>query len=97
MSDNVDTPVVEIPTKEALRESLRENVLEVSFLKLDGTRRVMNCTLKEGVIPEVKSSNNEKTNKSPEDNPNVTVWDCDVNGWRSFRYDRVQEVKTVES
>lgn len=97
MSDETQTPIVEIPTKEALRESLRENVLEVSFLKLDGTRRVMNCTLKEGVIPEVKSANTEKPAKSIEDNPNVTVWDCDINGWRSFRYDRVQEVKTVES
>ena len=33
-----------IPTVEVLNEQLRKEVLQVTFLKLDGDKRVMDCT-----------------------------------------------------
>ena len=35
-----------IPTREKLMEMLRKEVVEVTFLKLDGDERKMSCTLK---------------------------------------------------
>ena len=89
-----DVTTTDIPTKEELRENLRNNILKVTFLKLDGSLREMTCTLKENIIPEIKSK--KETNDVSQDKPAVNVWDCEANGWRSFRYDRLQDVEILE-
>ena len=40
-----------IPTRDELMKMLKEDHYTVSFLKLDGDRRVMTCTLHEDVVP----------------------------------------------
>jgi hypothetical protein len=83
-----------IPTQEDLLEQLRNNVLVVTFTKLDGDERVMTCTKSFDVIPEEFKP---KTDKEPPKG-NVTVWDLNAKGWRSFKYDRVKKVeKTVDN
>jgi len=68
-----------------LTNLLRENVVNVVFVKNDGTERVMNCTLKSDLLPEQTESTS--TRKS---NPDVmSVWDLDNAGWRSFRLDSI--------
>ena len=68
-----------------LTNLLRENVVNVVFVKNDGTERVMNCTLKPDLLPEHTESTS--TRKS---NPDVmSVWDLDNAGWRSFRLDSI--------
>lgn len=72
-----------------LKDLLRSGICNVVFTKKDGTERMMRCTLNESyVVPHEKTTDREKT-------PNlnvVSVWDLDVNGWRSFRYDSIKEV-----
>ena len=80
-----------IPTIEVLNEQLRKEVLQVTFLKLDGDKRIMDCTKSYDVIPE---EHKPKTDKQPKEGT-VTVWDVNAKGWRSFRYDRVQEVGSL--
>lgn len=69
---------------------LRGNVLVVTFEKVDGTTRTMQCTLKPEYLPE------EYRNKAPmltETAPTaVSVWDVENGGWRSFRVDSVRSV-----
>ena len=81
-----------IPTKEDLNKQLRESVLIVTFNKLNGDERVMTCTKDFKLIPE---SHRPKTDKEPPEG-NVTVWDINANGWRSFKYDRVTKVTRGE-
>ena len=81
-----------IPTKENLNKQLRESVLIVTFNKLNGDERVMTCTKDFKLIPE---SHRPKTDKEPPEG-NVTVWDINANGWRSFKYDRVTKVTRGE-
>ena len=81
-----------IPTKEDLNKQLRESTLVVTFNKLDGDERVMTCTKDYKLIPE---SHRPKTDKEPPEG-NVTVWDINANGWRSFKYDRVTKVTKGE-
>ena len=82
-----------IPTLDELNKQLRESVLVVTFNKLDGDERIMTCTKKFELIPE---SSRPKTDKEPPKG-NVTVWDLNAKGWRSFKYDRVTKVETGES
>ncbi len=80
-----------IPTKEDLEKILREELVEVTFLKLDGDKRVMTCTLMDSIKPVVENKESSKTRKTSD--KTCSVWDINAKGWRSFRYDRVQEVK----
>jgi hypothetical protein len=78
-----------IPTEEALTLMLREQILKVTFLKLDGDQRIMTCTKSMDYIPENKRPTSTKASKPG----TINVWDLVANDWRSFRYDRVQAVE----
>jgi hypothetical protein len=77
-----------------LIEKLFENVVTVNFIKINGDERIMKCTLNEGYLPEkveVESKDliwDDKNNRSKE---SLSVWDTEVNGWRSFRWDNLKE------
>ena len=86
-----------IPTREELLNLLKNNVVEVTFLKLDGEKRVMPCTLREEFLPEAKKDEPLTQKKVREISDKViAVWAIESKGFRSFRYDRVQEVKVVD-
>ena len=46
--------------RETLINNLQNHVLEVTFTKVDGTERIMNCTLQEHMIPETSENNRKK-------------------------------------
>ena len=74
------------PNKELILQSLREGVVTVKFTKKDGTERDMKCTLQESYIaPYEKKTDREKTSNEN----NISVWDIENQGWRSFRVDSV--------
>ena len=82
-----------IPTKDELMTMLKEDELVVTFLKLDGDRRVMTCTLHEDVVPPATKKDPLSQKKIRQISDKVcSVWDINAKGWRSFRYDRVEEV-----
>ncbi len=74
----------------SLVEMLQKAVVTVTFTKVDGTERVMNCTLLPQYLPE------QYRNKAPmllEQSPlTVSAWDVDASGWRSFRLDNIKSV-----
>ena len=74
-----------------LTELLRSGIVEVTFTKVDGTERVMRCTLQPQYLPESIEKEGVKVR-----NPDVqSVWDIDINAWRSFRFDSVKEFGIV--
>lgn len=74
-------------TREALVTVLRNNIAIVTFQKVNGDIREMQCTLKPSVIPPLKGSNHAR-------NLNVVpVWDLEKDAWRSFRLDSVQSLE----
>jgi len=81
-----------IPAEKDLTNLLREDILVITFKKLDGDERVMTCTKSFDVIPE---DMRPKTNKESKQGT-VTVWDVNAKGWRSFRYDRITKVEHNE-
>jgi hypothetical protein len=78
-----------IPTEEALTQMLKEQILKVTFLKLDGDQRIMTCTKSMDFIPENKRPTSTRASKAG----TINVWDLVADDWRSFRYDRVQAVE----
>ena len=86
-----------IPTKDDLMKMLEENVVVVTFLKLDGDQRIMTCTLKEDIKPKATKTDTLSQKKVRNINPEVlSVWDTKANGWRGFRIDRIIEVEDVK-
>ena len=72
-------------TKEKLKQLLQKNVLEIKFKKIDGSERIMNCSLKQEIIP---ISENKTPKKVKPENENVlAVWDLEKDAFRSFRVD----------
>lgn len=66
---------------------LTSGVVNVTFTKVDGSQREMECTLLPSYLPE------EYRNRSPmltEITGNaISVWDVRAGAWRSFRVDSV--------
>lgn len=87
----------DIPLQQDLKNLLAQNVIKVDFLKLNGDRRVMTCTLREDMKPRATKDDaiSQKAVRNVSDAV-ISVWDVNAKGWRSFRYDRVLEVNIVE-
>jgi len=86
-----------IPTKDQLLKILQENVVEVTFTKLDGEQRIMPCTLIPEYLPPAKKDEPITQKKVRETSDKVVVaWATESKGFRSFRYDRVEKVVILD-
>ena len=72
-------------------------MLEVDFTKLNGDKRIMTCTLREDIKPMATKSDPLSQKKIREiSDAVINVWDVNAKGWRSFRYDRINNVNIVQ-
>lgn len=78
--------------KDFIKNLLVTNTVTVTFIKKDGSERVMKCTLKPSQIPITENKEGKKTRKISEDT--LAVFDVEQNGWRSFT---IKSVKRVEA
>ena len=82
-------------TKEEISSVLQKGVATVSFKKVDGNIRIMECTLNAGMIPPPKEPKKTDRVKTP-NNAVLSVWDVNKDGWRSFRVENVFAVETPQ-
>ena len=83
--------------REKLLHDLFENVVEVTFTKVNGQERIMKCTLMGEYLPRNADQNHLKEEHKKTENQNTIVaWDVQVNGWRSFRIDSVTYVQALQ-
>ena len=70
---------------------LSTSVPTITFVKKDGTERVMKCTLRSDLLPaqEIK----EDATPRKQNDAIMAVYDVEANGWRSFT---IRSVKRVE-
>lgn len=80
-------------TKQKLKDILKQNIVSISFKKIDGTDRKMLCSLKEDILPVVESK--ETTKKKPENENVLPVWDLEKNAFRSFRIDSLTDYSII--
>ena len=69
---------------------LRSEIVELTFIKKDGTERIMTCTLAEQKIP---AENAPKGTERAKNDEAVAVFDLENNGWRSFRWDSLTNIE----
>jgi len=78
-------------TRDWMMGVLHQHKVRVTFTKVDGTDRVMNCTLREDLIPALNVEQIEKAVKRTVNENIARVWDLDKESWRSFRLDSIKE------
>jgi hypothetical protein len=83
-----------VNTYDGVYAILKHNVANVKFTKVDGTERVMRCTLKDEFLPEQYRG---KGTILTEGANTLRVYDLDNGAWRSFRVDSVLEVSVAPS
>ena len=79
-------------TRDGLVDLLRHNVVTVTFTKVNGEERVMDCTLLADMIPNAPTQNGELIVEGKSTSNNIAVWDVKAQGWRSFRISNVKNV-----
>ena len=76
--------------RDTLIKNLQKKVMRVTFTKVNGEERVMDCTLQEYMLPETVESN-RKQNEAV-----LPVFDINKGEWRSFRMDSITKIEAVE-
>ena len=77
-------------------DKLRSEEVVVEFEKANGAMRTMTCTLKADVISQYKTKA-ENPSENKDERANVSVWDIEVNGWRSFIWSKVRRFNGVNT
>lgn len=81
-----------------LKKRLHAEEMKIVFVKANGERREMRCTLNSLHLP-MKAMQALEENKAREKTENteiLAVWDLDNEGWRSFRIDNVISYDVIE-
>ena len=76
--------------RETLIKSLQKKAVRITFTKLDGEERIMDCTLQEHFIPPTDP------NKRKENEEVLPVWDINKGEWRSFRMDSITKIEHLQ-
>lgn len=87
MSNSKDA-MIDLIEKDELKKYLRDGIVIVDFLKANGDARTMRCTNNPTLIPE-EARPKSSVKQEPHDTNLFKVYDVDVKGWRSFRFERV--------
>ena len=83
-------------THKQYTEELKSGVYEVTFNKINGDQRIMNCTLHPNVLPKATKEDAMSQTKVRELNEEVvSVWDVKAEGWRAFRVKNVTDFKKI--
>ena len=80
-------------TRQEIIDKLKAGVCEVTFTKVDGTERTMQCTLSEHYLPKATKEDPVSQEKVRNVNEQVIVAYCpDKKAWRSFRVANVTKL-----
>jgi len=82
-------------TYDEIVDLLKNNDCEVTFTKVDGSTRVMPCTLRPEALPP-KVMVESKLEKKPQ-TAVVSAYSLDNQGWRSFRITNIIDVKVINA
>jgi len=95
-TDKIIATLKGIPTREELYNLLKNEIVEVTFTKLNGDERKMPCTLIESFLPPAKKDDAITQKKVREISDKVVAaWAVESKGFRSFRYDRVTDIQVI--
>ena len=76
--------------RDILIKNLQKKVMKITFTKVNGEERIMDCTLQEHMIPPT-DVNNRKENEEV-----LPVFDINKGEWRSFRLDSITNIEALQ-
>lgn len=78
---------------------LRQNIIEVRFMKVNGQVRIMKATLQASWLPADVRTRDQITEAANREQRNdlVTLWDIDAGDWRSIKLDTVISLQLMPS
>jgi len=76
-----------------LKSMLSVTEAKITFTKVDGTERVMKCTLESTKLPVVELKEDAKPRKETTSTKALRVFDIEKNEWRSFT---IKNIKRIE-
>lgn len=76
-----------------LKDMLAVTEMKVTFTKVDGTERVMKCTLEADKLPKVEIKEDAKPRKETTSTKALRVFDLEKQEWRSFT---IKNIKRIE-
>lgn len=94
---NQATPEDQEEFKSWLKGLLHERSVTITFTKVDGSERVMKCSLHPAFLPplvETEEDPNAPPKKERKVNPNVVaVFDIEKQDWRSIKYETIKNIQ----
>lgn len=79
--------------KEEVLEKLQSGICEVVFTKVDGTERVIKCTLKTDLLP-VREVKEDAPVRAKSSTDSISVFETDLQEWRSFKLANLKSIAT---
>ena len=76
--------------RETLIKNLQKQTMKITFTKVNGDERVMDCTLQEHIVPPTKYTDRKKNEEV------LPVFDINKAEWRSFRLDSVTKIEVLQ-
>ena len=76
--------------RDILIKNLQKKAMRITFTKVNGEERVMDCTLQEHFIPQTEESNRKKNEEV------LPVFDINKGECRSFRLDSVTNIEVLQ-
>ena len=76
--------------REILIKNLQKRTMRITFTKVNGEERVMDCSLQEHIVPATKYTDRKQNEEV------LPVWDINKGEWRSFRVDSVTNIELLE-
>jgi hypothetical protein len=84
-----------VMVKSDVVNELKTSIVDIEFVKKDGSTRFMTCTLREESLPAQKDVEEVISAKTPNTDV-LAVFDTINQGWRSFRWDSLKKVNGVD-
>ena len=76
--------------RDILIKNLQKKVMKITFTKVNGEERIMDCTLQEHMVPPTKYTNRKQNEEV------LPVFDINKGEWRSFRMDSITNIEVLQ-
>ena len=81
---------MKVSERDVLIKNLKRRTMRITFTKVNGEERVMDCTLQEHMLPPTKQSNRKQNEEV------LPVFDINKGEWRSFRMDSIKNIELLQ-
>ena len=76
--------------RDTLIKNLQKQAMKITFTKVNGEERIMDCTLQEHMIPPTNPDNRKENEEV------LPVFDINKGEWRSFRLDSITNIEVLQ-